>query len=133
LIHVTCAIIYQSEKILCTQRSEKMKHPLKWEFPGGKVEAGESLEYCLKREIQEELNIIIQIEKALPNNHHKYGKGIEIILHPFLCSFLSGEMRPKEHKELRWLPISNLMELDWVEADLPIVANLMLLYLKKKT
>ncbi len=122
------AIIIKNENILCAQRSEKMKHPLKWEFPGGKVEVGESLEHCLKREIQEELNISIQVGKALPANHHNYEGGIRIILYPFLCSILSGEIHPKEHKELRWLPVNRLKELDWVEADLPIVAEVIRFY-----
>ena len=63
MINVTCAIIYFNDKILVTQRSEKMKFPLKWEFPGGKLEEGESEIDCIKREIREEINIEIEIFK----------------------------------------------------------------------
>lgn len=121
MIHVTCAIIQQNKQILCAQRSETMKHPLKWEFPGGKVEEGEELEACLEREIQEELNVKVQVGKALRPNYHSYGEGKEITLHPFLCTIIVGEIFPKVHKELKWLWIEKLKELDWVAADLPIV------------
>jgi 8-oxo-dGTP diphosphatase len=125
MIQVTCAIIIFNNKILCAQRSENMKHPLKWEFPGGKVEIGEDLEACLAREIHEELNIIVQVEKAITPSSHDYGNGIEIILYPFICVIISGNILPKEHKELQWLPLEGLKDLDWVAADLPIVEEVM--------
>lgn len=78
MIHVTCAIIYQNNQILCAQRSETMKHSLKWEFPGGNVEEGEELEACLVREIQEELNVEVQVGRSLTTNYHNYGEGKEI-------------------------------------------------------
>lgn len=105
-----------------------MKHPLKWEFPGGKVEAGEELDACLVREIQEELNVKVQVGRALRPNHHSYGEGKEITLHPFLCTISSGNIFPKEHKELRWMPMEKLKELDWVAADLPIVEEVMTIF-----
>lgn len=108
MIHVTCAVIYQNHQILCAQRSERMKHPLKWEFPGGKVEEGEELEACLVREIHEELNVAIQVGRALPGVTHSYEEGKEIRLHPFLCTILAGEIIPKEHKRLKWLPCEGL-------------------------
>lgn len=73
MIHVTCAVIRDGEQYLICQRSEKMKSPLKWEFPGGKVEEGESLEECLLREIKEELDIKITIERKLDTVSHDYG------------------------------------------------------------
>ncbi len=74
MLQVTCAIIEKNGKILCAQRSEKMNLPLKWEFPGGKIEENESLEACLKREIREEL----EIETGL------YEKLINLVFHHFL-------------------------------------------------
>lgn len=132
MIHVTCAIIHLSNQILCAQRSEKMKHPLKWEFPGGKVEEGEQLDACLEREIQEELKVKVQVGRALKTSIYNYGEGKEITLHPFLCTIISGEIFPKEHKELRWLPIETLKELDWVAADLPIVEEVIKILLQKQ-
>lgn len=130
MIHVTCAIIQQNSQILCAQRSEEMKHSLKWEFPGGKVENGETLETCLVREIQEELNIKVQVTRALTGICHSYGEGKDITLHPFLCTIISGNIFPKEHKKLRWLPIESLKELDWVAADLPIVEEVIKYFIK---
>lgn len=121
MIRVTCAIIIQNKQVLCTQRSEAMKHPLKWEFPGGKVEEGEELDACLVREILEELNVKVLVGKALKSSHYSYEEGKEITLHPFICSIFSGVLIPKEHRELRWMPIQKLKELDWVAADLPIM------------
>lgn len=128
MIHVTCAIIQQNKQILCAQRSAVMKHPLKWEFPGGKVEEGEELETCLAREIQEELNVKVQVGRSLTPNYYSYGEGKEITLHPFLCTIIAGEIFPKEHEELRWAPMEKLTELDWVAADLPIVEEVITIF-----
>jgi 8-oxo-dGTP diphosphatase len=68
IINVTCAIILKDEKILVAQRNEKMKLPLKWEFPGGKLEFNESETECIKREIKEEININIEVLQKLSNN-----------------------------------------------------------------
>lgn len=120
MIQVTCAIIEDRDKILCAQRSEHMKLPLKWEFPGGKIEAGESPQACLIREIQEELAVDIEILEALPANIHSYGtKSIELL--PFRCRIVTGTIQYKEHKEIRWLKPQELPQLDWAAADIPIV------------
>lgn len=71
-LRVTCAIIENEGKVLCAQRSEKMNLPLKWEFPGGKVEGDEDLITCLKREIKEELGVEIAVLEQLPSNFQKY-------------------------------------------------------------
>lgn len=97
-----------------------MPLPLKWEFPGGKVEEGESLENCLVREIKEELDITIKIIDELAPNEHKYSdKTIKLI--PFLCRWTKGEIHLKEHAAYRWQRPKNLLDLDWAEADIPIV------------
>ena len=72
LIKVVCAIININNKILAVQRSQTMNQPLKWEFPGGKIEPGESFEDCIKREIKEELNIEIVLLKRLSTINHDY-------------------------------------------------------------
>ena len=83
MINVTCAIIVFNGKILVTQRSEKMILPLKWEFPGGKLEENENDIDCVKREIKEELNIEIEVLKQLSNSIYDYGT-FKINLIPFL-------------------------------------------------
>jgi len=107
---------------LCAQRSESMKHPLKWEFPGGKVKENENLEACLKREIKEELGVEIEILERLPSNFHIYSN-FKLELIPFRCSLQTYEIDLLEHSRVLWLPIEKLKELDWAEADVPIVEN----------
>ncbi|WP_366183561.1 (deoxy)nucleoside triphosphate pyrophosphohydrolase [Flavobacterium ovatum] len=128
MINVTCAIIFFDNKILVTQRSEKMKLPLKWEFPGGKLENKETEEECIIREIKEEINIDIEIVKKLNESIHSYGT-FEIKLIPFVANYLSGEIKLLEHKEYKLLDKSELRNLDWAEADLPIVEELINKYL----
>ena len=128
MINVTCAIILINGKILVTQRSEKMKLPLKWEFPGGKLEINESEINCINREIKEELNIEIEVLKKLSNSIFDYGT-FKINLIPFIANYISGEILLSEHKDYKLLDKSELLNLDWAEADLPIVAEFLKLEL----
>lgn len=120
MINVTCAIIYIENKILVAQRSDKMKLPLKWEFPGGKLEKREDEVDCIKREIKEELNIEIEVFKKLSNSIYDYGN-FKINLIPFMAKYISGEILLSEHKDYRLLEKSELLNLDWAEADIPIL------------
>lgn len=120
MINVTCAIITINNKILVTQRSEQMKLPLKWEFPGGKLEEGENEMECIKREIKEEINIEIEVVRQLSNSIFNYGT-FTINLIPFLAKYVSGEIILSEHNDYKLLEKSELIHLDWAEADIPIV------------
>lgn len=123
MLQVTCALIINAQnQILAAQRSQAMNLPLKWEFPGGKIELGETAEDCLIREIKEELNIEISIIKALPSNTYTYPK-ITIELIPFICEHIAGEIILKEHAQYRWLHKNELLALDWADADVPIVKH----------
>lgn len=128
MINVTCAIIFFDNQILVTQRSEKMKLPLKWEFPGGKLEENESEIDCIKREIKEELNIEIEVLKSLSNSIYDYGT-FKINLIPFISNYVSGEIVLSEHKDYKLLNKFELLNLDWAEADLPIVEEFLKLEL----
>ena len=121
MIHVTCAIIEKDNQVLCAQRSALMPLPLKWEFPGGKVEAGEALEDCIVREIKEELGVEVSIKEKLPPSIFNYGADREICLYPFICHIISGAISLKEHKQVSWLTASELKNLDWAAADIPIL------------
>lgn len=123
IIPVTCAIIMKEGKVLVAQRNKEMLQPWKWEFPGGKIEIGESAEDCLSREIKEELNINIQIIQAFPVHQHRYSIEKEIKLIPFLCNYFGGELILKEHHQVLWMDVAQLSGLDWSEADIPIVKN----------
>ena len=120
IINVTCAIIVIENKILVTQRSEKMKLPLKWEFPGGKIEENETEENCLLREIKEELNIDIQIFERLEPKKFDY-ETFSINLIPFISKYLSGDIILAEHKAFKWVSREELKRLDWAAADVPIL------------
>lgn len=120
MLYVTCALIEFNNKVLVVQRSEEMRLPLKWEFPGGKIEKDETEEECVLREIKEELNIVIEIvQKLTPTVFNYPNNSIQLI--PFLANFSSGELKLAEHQDFRWMHKSELIELDWAEADLPIV------------
>ncbi|MBE0655929.1 MAG: (deoxy)nucleoside triphosphate pyrophosphohydrolase, partial [Bacteroidales bacterium] len=94
----------------------------KWEFPGGKVEVGESEINCLIREIKEELNIIIDPFERCQPHIHDY-KSFKIKLIPYLSKYLSGEIKLLEHEEAKWIEIDGLINLDWAPADLPILMD----------
>lgn len=109
--------------ILATQRSSVMSLPLKWEFPGGKQEPGESLQDCLLRELQEELGITVRIGQGMAPLTHHY-PDVTVTLHPFRCDQINGELTLHEHRAACWLPPHRLNELDWAEADWPIIETL---------
>ena len=123
MIDVVCGIVKIRDKILITQRSWEMKLPLKWEFPGGKLESNESEIDCIKRELKEELNIEIKVLKRLTNSVYNYGS-FQINLIPYVVEYVSGEIILAEHKAFQLLGKDNLLNLDWAEADLPIVREL---------
>ena len=128
IVNVTCAIILIENKILVAQRSDKMKLPLKWEFPGGKLEENETEIDCVKREIKEEINIDIEVVKKLSSSIYDYG-AFKINLIPFIAKYIHGEIRLAEHKDYKLLEKVELLGLDWAEADLPIVEEFLKLEL----
>ena len=124
MLTVVCAVIYIGKKILVTQRSEKMKLPLKWEFPGGKLEKDEKEMDCIKRELKEELNIEVRVIKKLTNSIYDYST-FQINLIPYVVEYVSGEIILAEHASYKLLEKGSLNTLDWAEADLPIIKELL--------
>ncbi|MCP9766134.1 (deoxy)nucleoside triphosphate pyrophosphohydrolase [Lacihabitans soyangensis] len=123
MITVVCAIIIIENKILVAQRSPNMSLPLKWEFPGGKLEQNEDEISCIKREIKEELNIEIIILKRLIPVTHKY-PNFEINLIPYVAHYQCGELKLNEHIDYKLIKINELKSLDWAEADIPILKQI---------
>lgn len=120
MIEVTCAIIQFKAKVLVVQRSNSMTLPNKWEFPGGKVEENETEQECILREIKEELNIDIELVQRLTPTIYNYpNQSIRLI--PFLSNYSGGKLELAEHHGFQWLLKNELLELDWAEADIPIV------------
>jgi 8-oxo-dGTP diphosphatase len=119
-IKVTCAIILVNHQVLVVQRNKNMSLPLKWEFPGGKIEEGETEEFCLKREIKEELNIEIELVERLTPSIHRY-PNITVELIPYVALQKRGQIKLNEHANFKFLDKEELLNLDWAEADVPIV------------
>lgn len=122
-IQVACAVIERDGLVLATQRSSRMSLPLKWEFPGGKRESGELLQECLLRELQEELGITVRVGQQMTPVTHRY-PAFTVTLYPFRCDRPTGELTLHEHQAACWLPPHRLEELDWAEADWPIIEAL---------
>ncbi len=121
-INVSCAIIEKDGMILAAQRGEAMSMPLKWEFPGGKMEANESAATCLEREIREELGVEIRIVAPLPPSKWSY-PDFTITLYPFVCQINGGKLRLTEHRAICWISPEKLPSLDWAEADVPVLKD----------
>lgn len=119
-IDVTCAIISHKNRILVVQRSDIMSLPLKWEFPGGKIEKDETAEDCIKREIKEELNIEIELLSCLSSSNYNY-PNFSIKLIPFTANYIEGEIKLAEHKQYLFIEKEKLEGLNWAEADIPIL------------
>ena len=123
-LKVTCAIITIDGKILAVQRNKRMSLPMKWEFPGGKIEPDETEVACIEREIREELNIEIEVRNRLTPSVYRYPTfTIELI--PYTAYYVSGELKLKEHNSYLLLNQDELDTLDWAEADIPIVQEVM--------
>ena len=124
MISVTCAIIKRGETFLAAQRSQDTHLAGKWEFPGGKVDEGETAEACIAREIREELGVEIQPTRRLSDSIHDYGdKQIRLI--PFECDLVKGEPVAHEHASVGWFTPNDLRTLSWCEADLPILDQIL--------
>lgn len=121
-VEVVAAIIIENDKILCTQRNlSKLDYiSYKWEFPGGKVEAGETEEEAIKREIIEELDLEIFDLKKYITVDHTY-PDFRIIMHSYKAHCKNKEPNLKEHVAHKWLSKEELGILDWAQADVPIV------------
>ena len=126
-IEVVAAIIYFENKILCVKRPKNKLSYIseKFEFPGGKIEQGETQEEALKRELIEELNVVTDIKSFFTTVVHEY-PDFELTMHSYLCEVDTKEIVLNEHISLEWLNIKDLKKLDLAAADIPIVNKLIM-------
>jgi 8-oxo-dGTP diphosphatase len=121
-IEVVAAIIIKDNKIFATQRGYgDFKDG--WEFPGGKMEAGESREDAIIREIKEELDIDIIVNRYLTTVDYDY-QNFHLTMHCFLCEIINGKPTLLEHKAAKWLSREELDSIDWLTADIEVVKKL---------
>ena len=119
MITVTAAVLSKGNKIFLARRNSESKHAGKWEFPGGKMEQGESVEQCLIREIKEEFSINIAVNEFFTESIHEY-EDAKIRLLAYRITWVSGKMIPKDHDRLAWVPPDKLLDYDLLPADIPI-------------
>lgn len=124
-INVVGAILVENGKILCVQRGEGKSLAYLWEFPGGKIEPGETPQEALIRELQEELLIEVDVQsEKFEETSYKYDFGL-INLTTFICFLKSGTPQLTEHIAVEWLAPKKLNTLEWAPADIPAVDKLM--------
>ena len=121
-IEVVAAILHRDGAYFATQRGYGEFEGM-WEFPGGKIEPGESREVALKREIQEELGVDIAIEDLLCTTEYDY-PSFYLTIHCYLCSIASGEIELREHKSALWLTANRLDDVAWLPADKEVIDKL---------
>jgi 8-oxo-dGTP diphosphatase len=137
---VVAALMIQNGRILICQRTRHQTMPLKWEFPGGKIEPGEKLEEALQRELEEELGIRAEIGRKVTAIQHDYGdgsstagnpgpggradRGTSVELHFFLVEKFEGEIQNRIFRDVRWVKLGELRQYDFLEADISLVQEI---------
>lgn len=119
-IEVVGAVIVHDGLVLCAQRGPGGETGEMWEFPGGKVEPGETPAAALVREIHEELGCLVSVGDLVTTTRH-VGTSVVVVLSTYWCRLVSGTPVPSEHAAIRWLPVDQLDELAWAPADVPAV------------
>jgi 8-oxo-dGTP diphosphatase len=122
--HVVAALIFRDETVLICQRTRHQTMPLKWEFPGGKIEAGEQPRDALRRELEEELGIDASIREEVMRMRHEYPNGTTVELRFFVVREYQGQVENRIFREIRWVECSELPAYDFLEADRKLVRDL---------
>mgnify|MGYP001026884927 CR=1 FL=1 len=129
-IEVVAAIIKKDDKFFCAQRADKGELSKKWEFPGGKIELGETHQEALVREIKEELDTEIKVGDFIVTVQHEYNSFI-LTMHCYECCVISGSLNLTEHIDCKWLTLAEMKEYDFAEADIPVIDKLSSIKLNK--
>ncbi|WP_413332180.1 (deoxy)nucleoside triphosphate pyrophosphohydrolase [Brevibacterium sp. GP-SGM9] len=126
-INVVGAVVTNDGTVLAAQRSENMSLPGMWEFPGGKIEPGETPRTALVREMKEELLCTVEIGDQVASTRHEYDFGF-VTLTTFYATLVEGAPQLTEHSEIRWIDAANLDSVEWAPADVPAVETIMAAY-----
>jgi len=121
-IKVAAAIIRDNDKILATQRGYGEFQGM-WEFPGGKIEAGETPTEALEREVKEELNVSVEVEKFMKRIEYDYPQ-FHLSMDCFICKIKSGTLELREHQQAKWLTKDTIENLNWLPADIELIMEL---------
>ena len=121
---VVAALIFKDHQILVCQRTRHQTMPLKWEFPGGKIEQGEQPRDALRRELNEELGIDATIAEEVARTRHEYKNGSAVELAFYAVREYKGEIENRIFKDMRWAARAELPSFDFLEADLQLVREL---------
>ena len=121
-VEVVAAIIRKDDKIFTTQRGYGEWKDW-WEFPGGKMEAGETPEEALKREIREELSTEISVDEFLCTVEYDYPQ-FHLTMHCYLCSLMTDSLHLNEHEAAKWLTKDELNSVKWLPADVELISHL---------
>lgn len=122
--NVVCAVIVNNGEVLCMQKG-KTKYDytsFRWEFPGGKIEEGETPQQALHRELLEEMDYGVSVEKHIVTINHVY-PDFSITMQAFLCSAKSRDFKMKEHADFQWKKLLDLSDINWCDADRPIATE----------
>jgi 8-oxo-dGTP diphosphatase len=122
-LDVVGAVILKDGEVLCAQRGPDSRLPGLWEFPGGKVDPGETPRQALEREIIEELRCRVEVGEQVERTTYEYDFAV-VTLTTFYCSLKEGTPELTEHAAVAWLPPSKLETLDWAPADIPAVKSI---------
>ncbi len=122
-MHVTAAVLFQDGKVLVARRAPGFRHAGGWEFPGGKIEPGESPESCLARELAEEFGITTRVGPLVARSDYAYDFAT-VRIHAYEVEWISGEMVPRDHDLVAWVRPEELMAVDLLPADLPIARRI---------